>query len=175
MVTKLDKITENVVQLLEGINSTVSTAESCTGGLLSGAVTSVSGASEVFGCGVCTYANEAKMKLLGVKEETLEKYGAVSIETAMEMAAGARALSGADFGVSTTGIAGPSGGTPDKPVGTVCIGISSEKGTYAQRFVFDGEMFADAGDKRTSIRLEAVYTALTLLKTELENHSHKER
>ena len=170
MVTKLDKITENVVQLLEGVNSTVATAESCTGGLLSGTIVSVSGASSVFGYGVCTYANEAKMKLLSVKEETLDKYGAVSIETAEEMAEGIRNLSGADYGVSTTGIAGPSGGTADKPVGTVCIGISSEKGTYAQRFVFDGEMFCNAGDKRTSIRLEAVYTALDILKKEIENH-----
>lgn len=170
MVTNLDKITENVVQLLEGVNSTVATAESCTGGLLSGTIVSVSGASSVFGYGVCTYANEAKMKLLSVKEETLDKYGAVSTETAREMAEGIRRLSKADYGISTTGIAGPSGGTPDKPVGTVCIGISSEKGTYAQRFVFDGEMFREAGDKRTAIRLEAVYTALTLLKREIENH-----
>ncbi len=170
MVTKLDKITENVVQLLESITCTVSTAESCTGGLLSGMITSVSGASGVFGYGVCTYANEAKMKLLGVRAETLEKHGAVSIETAEEMAAGARALSGADYGVSTTGIAGPAGGTADKPVGTVCIGISSEKGTYAKRFVFDGEMFRETGDKRTAVRLEAVYTALAMLKTEIENH-----
>lgn len=170
MVTKLDKITENVVQLLEGINCTVATAESCTGGLLSGTIVSVSGASSVFGYGACTYANEAKVKLLSVKAETLEEYGAVSCETAREMAEGIRKLSGSDYGVSTTGIAGPSGGTADKPVGTVCIGISSEKGTYAQRFVFDGEMFREAGDKRTAIRLEAVYTALTLLKKEIENH-----
>lgn len=172
MVTKLDKIAENVVQLLEGISCTVATAESCTGGLLSGAITSVSGASDVFGYGACTYANEAKMKLLGVKGETLEKHGAVSCETAEEMAEGIRRLSGAGYGVSTTGIAGPSGATEDKPVGTVCIGISSEKGTYAHRFVFDGEMFKDTGDKRTAIRLEAVYTALTLLKKEIENHLH---
>ena len=170
MVTKLDKITENVVQLLEGMNCTVSTAESCTGGFLSGAITSVSGASSVFGYGACTYANEAKMKLLSVRAETLEEYGAVSVQTAREMAEGIRSLSGADYGVSTTGIAGPTGGTADKPVGTVCIGISSEKGTYAERFVFDGEMFRETGDKRTAIRLEAVYTALTLLKKEIENH-----
>ena len=170
MVTKLDKTAENVVQLLESINSAAATAESCTGGLLSGALTSVSGASGVFGFGVCTYANEAKMKLLGVKEKTLADFGAVSIETAVEMAEGVRKLSGADYGVSTTGIAGPTGGTADKPVGTVCIGISSEKGAYAKRFVFDGEMFRGIGDKRTAIRLEAVYTALDLLKKEIENH-----
>lgn len=170
MVTKLDKITENVVQLLEGVNSTVATAESCTGGLLSGTIVSVSGASSVFGYGVCTYANEAKMKLISVKGETLEKYGAVSVQTAEEMAEGIRLLSGSDYGVSTTGIAGPSGGTPDKPVGTVCIGISTENETYARRFVFDGEMFRETGDKRTAIRLEAVYTALSMLKKEIENH-----
>lgn len=169
VVTKLDKTAGNVVQLLESMQCTLSTAESCTGGLISGAITSVSGASNVFGFGVCTYANEAKMKLLGVRSETLAAVGAVSEETAMEMASGVRNLSGSDYGISTTGIAGPDGGTPEKPVGTVWIGFSSEKKTFARKFVFDGEMFKNEGDKRHSIRLEAVYTALSVLIDEIEN------
>lgn len=170
MVTKLDKTAENVVQLLISKKLTLSTAESCTGGLVSAVVVSVSGASAVFGYGACTYANEAKMKLLGVKSGTLDTVGAVSEETAMEMAAGIRALSGSDYGVSTTGIAGPDGGTPEKPVGTVWIGVSSPKGTYAKRYVFDGKMFGEYGDKRTAIRYEAVYTALSMIKEEIENY-----
>ena len=169
MVTKLDKIAENVVQLLKSAGCTLSTAESCTGGLISGTITSVSGASDVFGFGVCTYANEAKMKLLGVRAETLDSVGAVSEETAVQMAEGVRALSGADYGISTTGIAGPTGGTPEKPVGTVWIGFSSAEKSYAVRYVFDGGMFPDEADKRQAIRLETVFTALSAVKKEIEN------
>ncbi len=107
---------------------TVATCESCTGGLISKRITNVPGASEVFGYGVCTYANEAKMKLLGVQKETLEKFGAVSEQTAIEMARGMLALSGADVAVSTTGIAGPGGGTDEKPVGLVYTAVCSKDG-----------------------------------------------
>lgn len=169
MVTKLDKIAEDVVQLLCSMGSTLSTAESCTGGLISGAVTSVSGSSSVFGYGACTYANEAKIKLLGVKPETLEKYGAVSEETAKEMAMGIRALSGSDYAVVTTGIAGPDGGTAEKPVGTVWIGFSSKAKTYAVKFIFDGKSFPDEKDKRSAIRCEAVFEALSLIKKEISD------
>lgn len=169
MVTKLDKIAVDVVQLLCSMGSTLSTAESCTGGLISGTVTSVSGSSSVFGYGACTYANEAKIKLLGVKPETLEKYGAVSEETAKEMAMGIRALSGSDYSVTTTGIAGPDGGTPEKPVGTVWIGFSSKEKTYAVKFIFDGKSFPDAKDKRSAIRYEAVFEALSLIKKEISD------
>ena len=106
----------------------VATAESCTGGMISQKITSVSGASAVFDCGVCSYANFIKHKVLSVREETLSTYGAVSEKTAMEMARGVRLLSGADIGVSTTGIAGPLGGTKYKPVGLVYIGVSTESG-----------------------------------------------
>ena len=102
---------------------TVACAESCTGGLVAKRITDVSGASQVFSYGICTYSNEAKMKLLGVKEDTLRDYGAVSAETAMEMAEGIRRLSGADIGISTTGVAGPES-QEGKPVGLVYIGIS---------------------------------------------------
>lgn len=167
MVTKLDKKAQNVVQCLKAAGRTAATAESCTGGLLSGAITAVPGSSEVFGYGACTYANEAKSRLLSVKPGTLAAFGAVSEETAKEMAAGIRALSGADFGVSTTGIAGPGGGTDEKPVGTVWIGISSEKRTFAVRNVFTGKDFPEETDRRAAIRKEAVLAALTLLEREI--------
>jgi len=115
-----------VVMKLKEKKLTVATAESCTGGLVSKQITNVSGSSEVFSCGICAYGNDIKMKLLGVTENTLEKYGAVSAETAKEMAAGARKISGADIGISVTGIAGPEGGTEEKPVGLVYIGIDSK-------------------------------------------------
>jgi len=113
------------VQALQQKGLTVATAESCTGGFVSKRITEVPGSSEVFGFGMVTYANEAKMKLLGVQEETLRQYGAVSAQTAAEMAAGARALSGADIALSVTGIAGPGGGSTEKPVGLVYIGVDS--------------------------------------------------
>ncbi|MBC8586416.1 competence/damage-inducible protein A [Youxingia wuxianensis] len=103
----------------------VATAESCTGGYISKRITEVAGSSQVFDCGVTSYANEIKEKVLGVSHETLQTYGAVSPQTAREMAQGVRELAGADIGVSTTGIAGPGGGTPEKPVGLVYVGVSS--------------------------------------------------
>lgn len=116
-----------VVQALMEKHLTVATAESCTGGLVSQRITQVPGASEVFGCGVCSYSNEIKESVLHVASETLDKYGAVSEQTAAEMASGIRKLSGADIGVSTTGIAGPGGGSEEKPVGLVYIAIDSLK------------------------------------------------
>ena len=110
-----DTLQENVVAKLREKGVKLATAESCTGGLLSERITAVSGASDVFDFGVCTYANEMKHKVLGVSNETLSVLGAVSAETAMQMAEGARNVSGADLAVSTTGIAGPTGGTPEKP------------------------------------------------------------
>ncbi len=168
MVTKLDKTAQNVVQLLKERHFTLATAESCTGGLISAEITSVSGSSDVFGYGVCTYANEAKMKLLGVKEETLASVGAVSEETAVQMAEGARKLSGADIAVSVTGIAGPGGGTPEKPVGTVYIGFASDKTVYAKRYLFTGEGFPEAADSREAVRFETAYTALNTIIEETE-------
>ncbi len=118
---------------------TVATAESCTGGLIAKRLTDTAGSSDVFGYGVVTYANEAKIKLLGVRAETLEAHGAVSPETAEEMAFGARKLSGADIGVAVTGIAGPGGGTPEKPVGLIYIGISSKLGVRHVRLTLNGD------------------------------------
>jgi len=105
---------------------TVATAESCTGGAVSKAITDVPGASAVFGCGMCTYSNEMKIKLLGVSEQTLAKHGAVSAQTAQEMAKGIREASGADIGIGITGLAGPGGGTTQKPIGLVYMAVDSD-------------------------------------------------
>lgn len=112
-----------LVGALRARGLTIATAESLTGGLLSERLTQVPGASTVFGLGVCTYANDMKERVLGVPAETLREYGAVSAQTAAAMAMGVRSVAGADIGVSTTGIAGPDGGTEAKPVGTVYVGI----------------------------------------------------
>ena len=122
-----------VVQALNKKSLKIATAESCTGGLISKLITDISGSSAVFDCGVCTYANHIKHSILGVREETLSTYGAVSEKTAMEMARGVRLLSKAHIGISTTGIAGPMGGSQYKPVGLVYIGVSTEKGLIAHK------------------------------------------
>ncbi len=113
-----------VVALLREKKLTVAVAESCTGGKVAAAITDIPGASDVFGCGVCAYSNDIKQKLLNVSAKTLADHGAVSAETAREMAAGVRALSGADIGISITGIAGPGGGSAEKPVGLVWFGVN---------------------------------------------------
>ena len=133
----MNNIENIVVELLIKNKLKLATAESCTGGLIAQKITSVAGASACFDCGVVTYSNEQKQKLLGVSAETLEKFGAVSQQTALEMCKGVKALSNADFGISVTGIAGPGGGTPEKPVGTVWIGICGGNLHRAERFVFD--------------------------------------
>jgi len=117
-----------VVRELARQRKTVVTAESCTGGLVASRLTDVPGSSEVFGRGFVTYSNEAKSELLGVKAATLAEHGAVSEEVAGEMAEGARRVSGADLAVSVTGIAGPGGGTEEKPVGRVCFGVATADG-----------------------------------------------
>ncbi len=112
-----------VCEILQKKGLKLATAESCTGGLLAGKITSIPGASACFDCGVVTYSNEQKNKLLGVEIKTLDEFGAVSKETALEMCAGVRKLAEADFGIGITGIAGPGGGTKEKPVGLVYVGI----------------------------------------------------
>ncbi len=124
---------ETVVKLLAEKGLVLTTAESCTGGLISNRITDISGSSEVFEYGFVTYSNEAKADLIGVKAETLEEFGAVSEEIAGEMAVGALVESGADLAISVTGIAGPTGGTEEKPVGTVCFGIATEEGVETIR------------------------------------------
>lgn len=117
-------LAHELVEALKRKKCTLSLAESCTGGMVSAAITSISGASAVFDRGFITYSNDAKVQMLGVKWQTLDEFGAVSEETAKEMAAGALKGSSTDFGVSITGIAGPDGGTDEKPVGTVCFALA---------------------------------------------------
>lgn len=121
-----ESIEERVVSLLKKNNMTIATAESCTAGYIPKRITDISGASSVFGFGAITYSNEMKEKILGVKHGTLEKFGAVSEETAVEMAAGIRRVSGADIGISVTGIAGPGSDGTSKPVGLCFIAIDTE-------------------------------------------------
>ncbi|MDZ7374015.1 MAG: competence/damage-inducible protein A [candidate division KSB1 bacterium] len=150
---------EVVAELFFRTGKTVSTAESCTGGLLAHRLTNVAGSSTYFERGVVAYSNQAKVQLLGVREETLRTYGAVSEPTAIEMAEGVRRISGTDFGVSTTGIAGPGGGTPEKPVGLVYIGFSDGRRSYARQFYFRRE--------RLFNKTRAALAALDLLRREL--------
>lgn len=150
-----------VVKSLQNKKMTVATAESCTGGLIGKMITEISGASEVYGFGFVTYANEAKMQLLGVKKETLDTFGAVSEETAREMAEGARRVSGSDIAVSVTGIAGPGGGTVEKPVGLVYIGVSDKNGTEAFRFMQHGD--------RERVRNKSALCAFDIIRRRIQN------
>lgn len=131
----VENMEQAVVQQLKAKGMKIATAESCTGGLVSKRITEIPGASDVFECGVCSYANRIKHELLGVSEQTLERYGAVSPQTAQQMAEGIRRLSGAEIGISVTGIAGPGGGTEEKPVGLIYIGVSSEKYSKVERYL----------------------------------------
>lgn len=134
---------------------TVSAAESCTGGLLAAELTRLSGSSAWFEAGFVTYSNAAKHKFLGVKQETLALYGAVSQETVKEMAEGAMRSAEADYALSISGIAGPDGGSADKPVGTVWFGLASSKETLAECRRFEGG--------RDEVRAQAVQFALSWL------------
>ena len=168
MAESIDKTAANVVKLLLSKGKKAATAESCTGGLVSAAITSVSGSSEVFEMGVCSYANRIKQEALGVTNEALEKYGAVSEQVAREMAQGVMERSGSDFGVSTTGIAGPTGGSEEKPVGTVWIGVCSKSSCRAERFLFGAGNCPDGMTEREYIRRQAVRKALEMLQNEIE-------
>ncbi len=128
---------EIILKLVEN-NVTIATAESCTGGSLGKIITSVPGVSSIYGYGFITYANEAKVNILGVSPKTLEEHGAVSRETALEMAIGARAAAKSDIAVSVTGIAGPGGGTEEKPVGLVYIAIADKGGAEYRKLNLQG-------------------------------------
>ncbi len=140
---------------------TIAVAESCTGGAISSKFTDMAGASAYFHCGVTTYSNHSKEAILGVDPSSLELYGAVSEAVAIQMAEGVRRISGADYAVSTTGIAGPTGGSDEKPVGTVWFGVSSSKGSYA--------CIKNCGTDRSQIIARAAAEAITLLKNEIIN------
>lgn len=149
------KLEEKIVKELQKRNDTVTTAESCTGGLLAGRILNVCGASEVYNEGYITYSNEAKERLLGVSHSTLEKYGAVSSQTAEEMARGVMRAAKANIGISTTGIAGPTGGTPEKPVGLVYVACAINDEVTVKECRFQGS--------REENRNAAVEEALQLL------------
>ncbi|GGK09231.1 CinA family protein [Luteimonas terricola] len=149
----LREIAESIGTQLLGDRHMLVTAESCTGGWIAKTVTDVAGSSGWFDCGLAAYSYEAKQALLGVRPQTLEEHGAVSRETAIEMVSGALVHSGATVAVAVTGIAGPGGGTGDKPVGTVWIAWK-RRGGYPQ-----AEMFAFAGD-RDAVRRQTVAEAL---------------
>ena len=158
--TDEDETLEDVViKKAKEKNLKITTCESCTGGLLSGTLVNVSGASDCFDYGFVTYANEAKENLVGVSKEILEKHGAVSEECAISMAKGALEKASADIAVSTTGIAGPTGGTKEKPVGLVYIGVATKDNAFAKRYVFNGN--------RKKVRDVAVVTALRMLLKEI--------
>ncbi len=135
---------------------TIACAESCTGGLLTSKLTDVAGSSAYVEGAVVSYSNEIKNKILHVKEETLKNFGAVSEQTAREMAVNVRQLMNTNIGVSITGIAGPGGGTAEKPVGTVYIGVSGSNGEKIQLFQFSGT--------RTEIKEKSAESALKMIK-----------
>jgi nicotinamide-nucleotide amidase len=154
-----------VGSLLRVRRATLAAAESCTGGLLSSLLTDAAGSSDYFLMSTVAYANEAKLKILSVRLETLAQWGAVHEETAREMAVGARRLAGSEYGLSTTGIAGPGGGTPEKPVGTVCIGLATPEAVYGYRFHF-------AYGRRGMNKQAFAMKALDLLRRELLTLPH---
>ena len=163
----VDSLERAAVEALREAGLTVAFAESCTGGLISKRITDVSGASSVFLGGCVTYANEAKMRLVGVREETLARFGAVSKETAAEMARGVREALSADIGVSVTGIAGPTGGTPEKPVGTVFLGISTARGESVRA------LSLSAMKSREYIRAVSASNAFDMILKEIAQKSEK--
>lgn len=162
---KIALLAERIVKACSAKGKKVSTAESCTGGMISAALTSVSGSSAVIELGVCSYSNRIKHEVLGVSAETLEKFSEYSAQCAEEMALGAARVSGADYAVSTTGVAGPTGGTEEHPVGEVFIGTAGSDGAGAERFVFGGG--------REEVRARACRKALELLLKEIETDRGK--
>lgn len=151
---------QRLVELCAQKRVRISTAESCTGGMISAAVTAISGSSAVIELGFCSYSNRVKQKMLGVSAETLAKYTEYSVQCAEEMAGGARLAADADYAVSTTGVAGPNGGSKAHPVGEVCIGVSAPNAVRAERFVFSGG--------RDEIRRQAALKALEMLIEQIE-------
>lgn len=152
----------SVVNLLEKNELTISTAESCTGGLLAGRLINVPGVSDVYKEGFITYTNKAKRKTLGVNKSTLKKYGAVSEQTAKEMAVGAALAADTDISISVTGIAGPDGGTNEKPVGLVYVGVCIKDIVHVEEFRFSGD--------RANVREQTVISALGLLRKCILEH-----
>ena len=157
MPVEIEKLAQDVVAALKVGNLTIATAESCTGGLIAGALTSISGSSEVVYGGFVTYANEAKIAMVGVPYALLHQFGAVSKEVAIAMAEGALAAAGTHIAVAVTGIAGPLGGTPKKPVGLVHLAVATGEETRHLKKSFDPNW------SRDQIRQASVIDALKLV------------
>lgn len=154
-MSHLPPLENRIVAHLIDTGKTIATAESCSGGLIAHRLTNVPGASTPFIGGIVAYSNRVKHALLAVPSSTLEQYGAVSEETARAMAEGARATLASSIAVAVTGIAGPGGGTPDKPVGLVYMAVSSDEGTRAARHQFQGD--------RESVKMQTADAALNLV------------
>lgn len=154
-----DTLEEKVIHLLQEHKFTITTAESCTGGMIAGTLVNVAGASDVLCEAYVTYSNEAKQRLVGVRAKTLEQFGAVSEQTAYEMAEGAAQVAGADVALSSTGIAGPGGGTPEKPVGLVYIGCCVQGKIQVKELRFHGNRMQN----RAHTVKEALMLAIEML------------
>lgn len=161
LLNEIAQLSAHIVRVCSERGLHITTAESCTGGMISAAITAVSGSSSVIELGVCSYSNRIKHEILGVSEDTLGKYSEYSVQCAEEMAGGAMKLSGAELGVSTTGVAGPTGGTDEHPVGEVCIAVCYKNAVHSKRYVFTHD---DAeAPLRDYIRACAARKALMLL------------
>ncbi len=158
----MDELLEKIARLLKERKMRIATAESCTGGLIGHTLTNIPGSSDYYEGGIISYSNALKAKLLGVREKTLVVYGAVSEQTAHEMAEGMRRRANVDIGIATTGIAGPGGGTPEKPVGLVYIALSTEKDTKVEKHLFHGN--------RVENKEHTCNAALALLLTHLREN-----
>ena len=161
----MDLLIDNIVlikisNLLKEKNLTIATAESCTGGLISHSITNISGSSDYFDRGIISYSNNAKVELLDVSKKLLEKYGAVSEQVAKAMAEGVRINSNVDIGIATTGIAGPTGGTIEKPVGLVYIALSTADKTIVKKFQFSEDRLQNK-ESTCNIALQMLLDLLT--------------
>ena len=152
----MKKLSQKIVRLLIKKRLKISFAESCTGGLLSSTITSISGSSKVFTIGLVTYSNQSKISILKVPKNIIRKHGAVSYETCLAMVKNLSKISKTNISVSITGIAGPKGGTKKKPVGLIFIGIKKDNKTLVRKYLFKNK-------KRTSIQKSSVNKALNLI------------
>ena len=157
----MSQLTKEIGDILRQKGLSLGTVESATGGLISHLITGVSGSSDYYKGSVISYSNDIKINVVGVKKSTLEKYGAVSQETVEEMATGGRQLLKVDICIADTGIAGPAGDAPEKPIGLFYIGLSHSSMTFNQKYIFHGN--------RAQNKLKAARTALKMLKTFLNN------
>lgn len=156
---QINALAQDIIQKASAKNLMVSTVESCTGGLIAATLTDISGSSACVAGGLITYSNQLKTKLADVQESTLSAFGAVSEETALEMAKGGKNSTQSNITISVTGVAGPTGGSPEKPVGTVWFGIASDHHISAEKHMFSGT--------RTDVRTQTVQHALTMIQKEI--------